>query len=77
MRERLARIAARTQKIVEGHLNESMEDIHQNLDKMEQELEDVRRAAENEDIGIDQLLDEVLPSLDVLDGCLKNIKEAK
>ena len=60
MRKRLARIAARTQKIVEGHLNESMEDIHGNLNKMGQELEDMRRAAENEDITLEQLLDEVL-----------------
>ena len=77
MRARFARIAARTQKIVEGHLNESMEDIHQNLDKIEKEIANVRPVLEAPDAGVELLVDTFGPALDYIEACVRNIKEAK
>jgi hypothetical protein len=77
MRARFARIAARTQKIVEGHLNESMEDIHQKLDTMGKEIAEMRARVEDPAAGLEDMVDAVLPGLDHLDALLKQIKEAK
>ena len=77
MRARLERIAERVHKIVAGHLNESMEDVHQNIEKALQEIADVRPVIEDPDSGVEALVDAIGPALDCIEGCLINIKEAK
>jgi len=77
MRKRLKRVADRAHKIIAGHLEESMEDIHTNLGKIKAEVREMRAVMTDPDAGVEAMVDSVMPGLDAIEGLVDSIIEAK
>jgi len=77
MKARLARISARVQALVQGHLNDSMADIHRSLRMAKKEVGAARVFVEDPELGVEDIVDGVVPCLDAIEGYLDSVIDAK